>query len=98
MKVRSRVAQTLVKRRFDGAFCAAEGMSRESPAPARRRRARIIADCGLRGGCLDRATQPQRTVWRVGDLVIDEGQQRVTRGEEVIELPKLSFEDRKSVV
>ena len=41
---------------------------------------------------MDRATQPQRTVWRVGDLVIDEGQQRVTRGDAVIELPKLSFD------
>jgi TolB-like protein/DNA-binding winged helix-turn-helix (wHTH) protein/tetratricopeptide (TPR) repeat protein len=31
-------------------------------------------------------------VWRVGDLVIDEGRQRVTRGDQVIELPKLSFD------
>ncbi|MGH6892293.1 MAG: winged helix-turn-helix domain-containing protein, partial [Dongiaceae bacterium] len=36
--------------------------------------------------------QPQRDAWRVGDLVIDEGQQLVKRGDEVIELPKLSFD------
>jgi TolB-like protein/DNA-binding winged helix-turn-helix (wHTH) protein/tetratricopeptide (TPR) repeat protein len=38
------------------------------------------------------SSQPRRDVWRVGDLVIDEGQQLVRRGDEVIELPKLSFD------
>jgi TolB-like protein/DNA-binding winged helix-turn-helix (wHTH) protein/Tfp pilus assembly protein PilF len=33
-----------------------------------------------------------REIWRVGDLVLDEGQQRVARGDEVIALPKLSFD------
>ena len=41
---------------------------------------------------MDASSQSRRDVWRVGDLVIDEGQQRVTRGDEVIELPKLSFD------
>jgi TolB-like protein/DNA-binding winged helix-turn-helix (wHTH) protein/tetratricopeptide (TPR) repeat protein len=41
---------------------------------------------------LDTSSQLRRDVWRVGDLVIDEGQQLVKRGHEAIELPKLSFE------
>lgn len=41
---------------------------------------------------MDASAQLRRDVWRVGDLVVDEGQQRVTRGGEVIELPKLSFD------
>jgi TolB-like protein/DNA-binding winged helix-turn-helix (wHTH) protein len=41
---------------------------------------------------VDASTQTRREVWRVGDLVIDEGRQRVTRGDQVIELPKLSFD------
>jgi TolB-like protein/DNA-binding winged helix-turn-helix (wHTH) protein len=41
---------------------------------------------------VDASSQPQHEVWRVGDLVIDDGQQRVTRGDQVIELPKLSFD------
>jgi DNA-binding winged helix-turn-helix (wHTH) protein len=41
---------------------------------------------------VDASSQSRRDVWRVGDLVIDEGQQLVTRGDEVIELPKLSFD------
>jgi DNA-binding winged helix-turn-helix (wHTH) protein len=44
------------------------------------------------GDCVDASSQPRRDVWRVGDLVIDEGQQLVMRGDEVIELPKLSFD------
>jgi len=38
------------------------------------------------------SSQSRRDVWRVGDLVIDEGQQLVMRDDEVIELPKLSFD------
>ena len=41
---------------------------------------------------MDASSQSRRDVWRVGDLVIDEGQQLVMRGDEVIELPKLSFD------
>jgi TolB-like protein/DNA-binding winged helix-turn-helix (wHTH) protein/Tfp pilus assembly protein PilF len=38
-------------------------------------------------------TQLARAVlYRVGDLLIDTGRQRITRGEEVIALPKLSYE------
>src|SRR5687767_8043783 len=93
MKVRSRVAQTLIKKRCGRAFWAAEGRGHDPPAcPDRRRRARIVADGGLRGGYLDASTRSRREVWRVGDLVIDEGRQRVTRGDQVIELPKLSFD------
>jgi TolB-like protein/DNA-binding winged helix-turn-helix (wHTH) protein len=33
-----------------------------------------------------------RTRWRAGDLTIDPGQQRVTRGDEAIALPPLSFD------
>src|SRR5688572_6804846 len=59
----------------------------------RRRRARIAARGGChRGDHVDASSQPRRDVWRVGDLVIDEGQQLVMRGDEVIELPKLSFD------
>jgi DNA-binding winged helix-turn-helix (wHTH) protein len=38
------------------------------------------------------SSQAPREFWRVGDLVLDEGQQCVARGDEVIELPKLSFD------
>ena len=41
---------------------------------------------------MDPSPQSRRGKWRVGDLVIDEGQQRVTRGGDVIDLPKLSFD------
>jgi TolB-like protein/DNA-binding winged helix-turn-helix (wHTH) protein/tetratricopeptide (TPR) repeat protein len=41
---------------------------------------------------VETSSQSRRDVWQVGDLVIDEGQQLVTRGDEVIELPKLSFD------
>jgi TolB-like protein/DNA-binding winged helix-turn-helix (wHTH) protein len=41
---------------------------------------------------VDASSQPRHDVWRVGDLVVDEGQQRVTRGDQVIELPKLSLD------
>jgi DNA-binding winged helix-turn-helix (wHTH) protein len=41
---------------------------------------------------VEASLQARRDVWRVGDLVIDEGKQLVTRGDEVIELPKLSFD------
>lgn len=41
---------------------------------------------------MDTSLQARRDVWRVGDLVVDDGQQRVTRGGQVIELPKLSFD------
>ena len=41
---------------------------------------------------MDALSQSRREVWRVGDLVVDEGQQRVARGEDVVELPKLSFD------
>jgi len=41
---------------------------------------------------MDTSSQAPREVWRVGDLVLDEGQQRVARGDQVIELPKLSFD------
>jgi len=41
---------------------------------------------------MDTSLQSSRQVWRVGDLVVDEGQQRVVRDAEIIELPKLSFE------
>ncbi len=58
---------------------------------ARGKRARIAADDGQAGGQLDALSQSRREVWRVGDLVVDEGQQRVARGEDVVELPKLSF-------
>ena len=59
----------------------------------RRRRARIVAKGRTaRGDSVDASSQPRRDVWRVGDLVIDEGQQLVMRGDEVIELPKLSFD------
>jgi len=60
----------------------------------RSRRARIVAKgwTATWGDCVDASSQPRREVWRVGDLVIDEGQQLVMRGDEVIELPKLSFD------
>ena len=41
---------------------------------------------------MDPSPQSRRGKWRVGDLVVDEGQQRVTRGGDVIDLPKLSFD------
>jgi TolB-like protein/DNA-binding winged helix-turn-helix (wHTH) protein len=41
---------------------------------------------------VDASSQSPRNVWRVGDLIIDEGQQLVRRGDAVIELPKLSFD------
>ena len=41
---------------------------------------------------MDASSHLRREVWQVGDLVIDEGRQRVTRGDAVIELPKLSFD------
>jgi TolB-like protein/DNA-binding winged helix-turn-helix (wHTH) protein/tetratricopeptide (TPR) repeat protein len=41
---------------------------------------------------VDPSSPPRRDLWRVGDLVIDDGRQRVMRGDEVIELPKLSFD------
>ncbi len=41
---------------------------------------------------MDPSPQSRPDIWRVGDLVINEGQQRVTRGDQVIELPKLSFD------
>lgn len=41
---------------------------------------------------MDGSSQAPRDLWRVGDLVLDEGQQRVARGDEVIDLPKLSFD------
>jgi TolB-like protein/DNA-binding winged helix-turn-helix (wHTH) protein len=44
------------------------------------------------GDRVEASSQPRRDVWRVGDLLIDEGQQLVMRGDEVIELPKLSFD------
>jgi TolB-like protein/DNA-binding winged helix-turn-helix (wHTH) protein/Tfp pilus assembly protein PilF len=38
-------------------------------------------------------TEPApRTTWRAGDLTIDPGQQRVTRGDETLALPPLSFD------
>ena len=43
-------------------------------------------------GSVDTSPQTPPEVWRVGDLVLDVGQQRVMRGDEVIELPKLSFD------
>ena len=41
---------------------------------------------------MDTSSAKGRDVWRVGDLVIHEGRQLVMRGDEVIELPKLSFD------
>jgi len=41
---------------------------------------------------VDTSSQAPRQIWRLGDLVLDEGQQRVARGDEIIELPKLSFD------
>ena len=41
---------------------------------------------------MDASSQSRRDVWRVGDLVVDNGRQRVMRGDQVIELPKLSFD------
>jgi TolB-like protein/DNA-binding winged helix-turn-helix (wHTH) protein/Tfp pilus assembly protein PilF len=34
----------------------------------------------------------ERETWRIGDLVLDVGQQRVTRGDHEVPLPKLSFD------
>lgn len=55
-------------------------------------RARIPVTADCRGGRVDASSQSRRDVWRVGDLVIDDGQQRIARGSEVIDLPKLSFD------
>lgn len=41
---------------------------------------------------MESSSQAPRGVWRIGDLVVDAGQQRVVRGDEVIVLPKLSFD------
>lgn len=41
---------------------------------------------------MDTSLRARREVWRVGDLVLDVGQQCVARGDVVIELPKLSFD------
>lgn len=41
---------------------------------------------------MDQGSGPAREIWRVADLVVDVGRQRVTRGEQPLELPPLSFD------